>query len=253
MLGAMCRVVVLCLSTVLVCSCRVIHLADNVGASVARNLAAASATTKYVMFFDDDDDMMPRCIETLLVVAETTGAHVVTSWVQVRRCLVGVVAWCMCERVSLADFRGVVPVDPCAPQRYQSSFSPEGVPTRRTLDVWAPSGLPGAAMFINAFGGGSGLHRRDVFLKSGGYVQQHHTRCWFASWLVGTLTRCPPTGIGRRQGAQHTWTTNSTLARCTPKACALWWCRSRCTPTRCAHGAASTSPATAATPTGCTR
>ena len=92
MLGAMCRVGVLFLSTVLVCSCRVIHLADNVGASVARNLAAASATTKYVMFFDDDDDMMPRCIETLLVVAETTGAHVVTSWVQVRRCLVGVVA-----------------------------------------------------------------------------------------------------------------------------------------------------------------
>ena len=201
MLGAMCRVGVLFLSTVLVCSCRVIHLADNVGASVARNLAAASATTKYVMFFDDDDDMMPRCIETLLVVAETTGAHVVTSWVQVRRCLVGVVAWCMCERVSLADFRGVVPVDPFAPQRYQSSFSPEGVPTRRTLDVWAPSGLPGAAMFINAFGGGSGLHRRDVFLKSGGYVQQHHTRCWFAElagWHPDTMPthRYRPTSGG---------------------------------------------------------
>lgn len=110
----------------------------NLYLGAARNTAALEAQGRYLYFLDDDNILKPHALETLVGVAERTGADVVTAFAD--------------------EFTGQQP--PASP----ASAS------RRIIQIGDDLAY---GLFRNGFGDSNALIRRDAFLELGGNTEDY--------------------------------------------------------------------------------
>jgi len=110
----------------------------NLYQGAATNNAVKHARGEYIKLMDDDDIAQPSELSTFVRIAETTGADILTCFID--------------------TFHGDT-----APQPHQK-------PDNRYLFI-GPAVAVG--MFQNGFGGNNALMRRDMFMSLGGYVEDY--------------------------------------------------------------------------------
>ncbi|KIA85051.1 glycosyl transferase family 2 [Kaistella solincola] len=79
---------------------KIIHLEENLGSSVARNIGIDRTTGKYIFFVDSDDTITPDCIETLVEISEKTGAEMTISQLECEKATTGEKSICIKIKTS---------------------------------------------------------------------------------------------------------------------------------------------------------
>jgi len=74
---------------------KLLHLNENFGSSVARNLGIDNAMGKYLFFVDSDDTITPDCLETLVEISEKTGAEITISQLECVKASTGEKSMCI--------------------------------------------------------------------------------------------------------------------------------------------------------------
>src|SRR5690606_34190299 len=81
-------------------SWKIIHLVENSGSSVARNIVIDRTTAKYIFFVDSDDTITPDCIETLVEISEKTRAEMTISQLECEKATTGEKSICIKIKTS---------------------------------------------------------------------------------------------------------------------------------------------------------